>query len=59
MYPISFKRRWFPATAIVQAVRWYFRFTLSIRDLEGWWRSAGSRSARRLAKLQRRFVLFV
>jgi hypothetical protein len=32
--PISFKRHRSPATVIVQAVRWYFRFTLSIRDLE-------------------------
>lgn len=34
MSPISFKRHRFPAAVIVQAVRWYFRFTLSIRDVE-------------------------
>jgi transposase-like protein len=34
MDPISFKRHRFPAAVIVQAVRWYFRFTLSIRDVE-------------------------
>lgn len=34
MSPISFKRHRFPATVIVKAVRWYFRFTLSIRDVE-------------------------
>ncbi len=32
--PISFKRHRFPPAVIVQAVRWYFRFTLSIRDVE-------------------------
>ncbi len=31
---ISFKRHRFPSAVIVQAVRWYFRFTLSIRDVE-------------------------
>lgn len=34
MNPISFKRHRFPGSVIVQAVRWYFRFTLSIRDVE-------------------------
>ncbi len=34
MDPISFKRHRFPGAVIVQAVRWYFRFTLSIRDVE-------------------------
>lgn len=34
MSPISFKPHRFPATVIVQAVRWCFRFTLSIRDVE-------------------------
>ena len=34
MIPISFKRHRFPPAVIVQAVRWYFRFTLSIRDVE-------------------------
>lgn len=34
MSPISFKRHRFPGAVIVQAVRWYFRFTLSIRDVE-------------------------
>ncbi len=34
MTPISFKRHRFPGAVIVQAVRWYFRFTLSIRDVE-------------------------
>ena len=34
MNPISFKRHRFPPAVIVQAVRWYFRFTLSIRDVE-------------------------
>ncbi len=32
--PISFKRHRSPPAVIVQAVRWYFRFTLSIRDIE-------------------------
>lgn len=32
--PISFKRHRFPPAVIVQAVRWYFRFTVSIRDVE-------------------------
>ena len=34
MDPISFKRHRFPTTVICQAVRLYFRFTLSIRDVE-------------------------
>lgn len=34
MHPIGFKRHRFPASVICQAVRWYFRFTLSIRDVE-------------------------
>lgn len=34
MSPISFKLHRFPATVIVQAVRWCFRFTLSLRDVE-------------------------
>jgi transposase-like protein len=34
MTPISFKLHRFPGAVIVQAVRWYFRFTLSIRDVE-------------------------
>ena len=34
MSPISFKRHRFPTAVIVQAVRWYFRFTLSLRDVE-------------------------
>ena len=34
MDSISFKRHRFPASVIVQAVRWYFRFTLSIRAVE-------------------------
>lgn len=34
MKPISFKRHRFPPAVILQAVRWYFRFTLSIRDVE-------------------------
>ena len=34
MSPISFKRYRCPGAVIVQAVRWYFRFTLSIRDVE-------------------------
>lgn len=32
MNPISFERHRFPASVIVQAVRWSFRLTLSIRD---------------------------
>lgn len=32
--PISFKRHRFSGSVICQAVRWYFRFTLSIRDVE-------------------------
>ena len=34
--PISFKRHRFPADVIRQAVWLYFRFTLSIGDVEGW-----------------------
>ena len=34
MKSISFKRHRFPSAVILQAVRWYFRFTLSIRDVE-------------------------
>lgn len=34
MKPISFKRHRFPAAVILQAVRLYFRFTLSVRDVE-------------------------
>ena len=34
MKPISFKRHRFPSAVILQAVRLYFRFTLSIRDVE-------------------------
>jgi len=33
MDPIRFKRYRLPGFAIVQAVRWYFRFTLSMRDV--------------------------
>lgn len=32
--PISFKRHRFPGSVICQAVCRYFRFTLSIRDVE-------------------------
>ena len=32
--PLSFKRHRFPPEVIRQAVWWYFRFTLSIRDVE-------------------------
>ncbi|WP_307369109.1 IS6 family transposase [Brevundimonas sp. SORGH_AS_0993] len=34
MRPISFKRHRFPPAVILQAVRWYFRFTLSLCDVE-------------------------
>ncbi|PZU76565.1 MAG: IS6 family transposase [Brevundimonas sp.] len=34
MNPINFKRHRFPPAVILRAVRWYFRFTLSIRDVE-------------------------
>nr|WP_312733038.1 IS6 family transposase [Brevundimonas sp.] len=34
MNPIDFKRHRFPPAVILRAVRWYFRFTLSIRDVE-------------------------
>ncbi len=34
MSPISFKRHRFSPAVVCQAVRWYFRFTLSIRDVE-------------------------
>ena len=34
MKPISFKRHRFPSAVILQAVRLYFRFTLSIRNVE-------------------------
>ncbi|MCK6103970.1 IS6 family transposase [Brevundimonas sp. BH3] len=34
MSGLSFKRHRFPGSVICQAVRWYFRFTLSIRDVE-------------------------
>ncbi|MGN4118826.1 IS6 family transposase, partial [Burkholderia gladioli] len=31
---ISDRGRWFPASLISHAVRWYFRFQLSLRDIE-------------------------
>ena len=34
MRPISYKRHPFPADVIRQAVWMYFRFTLSLRDVE-------------------------
>ena len=34
MKPISFKRHRFPSEVIIRAVRWYFRYTLSVRDVE-------------------------
>ena len=34
MKPISFKRHRFPPEVIIRAVRWYFRYTLSVRDVE-------------------------
>lgn len=34
MDPTSFRRRRFPGAVIVQAVRLYFRFTPSIRDVQ-------------------------
>jgi putative transposase len=34
MRPISFKRHRFPADVIRQAVWLYFRFTMSLRDVE-------------------------
>jgi putative transposase len=34
LHPISFKRHPFPADVIRQAVWLYFRFTLSLRDVE-------------------------
>jgi putative transposase len=34
MRPISYKRHRFPADVISQAVWLYFRFTLSLRDVE-------------------------
>ena len=34
MSGLSFERHRFPGSVICQAVRWYFRFTLSIRDVE-------------------------
>jgi transposase-like protein len=34
MKPLSFKRHRFPAEVIRQAVWLYFRFTLSLRDVE-------------------------
>lgn len=34
MQPISFKRHLFPADVIRQAVWLYYRFTLSLRDVE-------------------------
>ena len=34
MNPIDFKRHRFPPAVILRAVRWYFRFTLSFRDVE-------------------------
>lgn len=35
MSGLSFKRHRLPRSIIRQAVRWFFRFTLSIRDVEG------------------------
>jgi len=34
MSGLSFKRHRFPRSIICQAVRWYFRFNLSFRDVE-------------------------
>ena len=34
MRPISFKRHRFPPAIICHAVRLYFRFTMSLRDVE-------------------------
>lgn len=45
--PISFKRHRIPAEVIQQAVWPYFRFTLSIHDVEELWPSAESKSAAR------------
>ena len=49
MKPISYKRHRFPPEVIRHAVWLYFRFTLSLRDVEelmasGVWRSATRRS---------------
>ncbi len=43
MQPISFARHQFPAEVIRHAVWLYLRFTLSYRDVEELWPSAGSR----------------
>jgi len=45
--PILFKRHRFPPDVIRYAVWLYFRFTLSIRDVEELLASAGSRAAAR------------
>ncbi len=45
--PISFRRHRFPADLIYQAVWLYFRFTLSIRDVEEFMAIAVSKSAAR------------
>lgn len=59
MNQISFKRHRFPASVIVQAVRWYFRFTLSIRDGEGQERRAkGFRGAMFLMAVGAVFLAF-
>ncbi len=48
MEPISFKRHRFPPEVIRHAVWLYFRFTLSIRDVEELLASAESKSAAKL-----------
>ena len=52
MQPISFKRHRYPADVIRHAVWLYFRFTLSLRDVEDLKLASGLRLSR-LAKLGR------
>jgi len=54
MKPLSFKRHLFPAEVIRHAVWLYFRFSLSLRDVEELLLSAASRSATRLSAAGRR-----
>ena len=49
MMPISFKRHRFPADVIRQAVWLYFRFTLSVRDVEELLAQRGIEAVKRCA----------
>ena len=54
-HPISFKRRRFPPEVIQHAVWLYFRFTLSIRDVEELLAQRGIKVGPLIAATLRRF----